>query len=265
MADLSFRNLLPVTQGNRSAFSKGVYTALPMRPIGAVPKGGGGWAHVLSSAYSGRASGCMFGPIGDATRLLLMLVVSVLVLGVLSTLEGEARQIDQLHAQIVIGLLSLAVGWVTAWRSFVLFCQTVSTCLEDEQSSTSRRFTGVMAVYGMNVLLLATLYLFAASLDPGSITHTDPTATPLSVYLDSVYDMTLVASGTGFGQRIPVRWFSKLIAFACSAYLTIYMTMTVFARMLSSSAMYMRGRPSSHANVPLSMSCHISSTSSLPV
>ena len=90
------------------------------------------------------------------------------------------------------------------------------------------------------VLALALAYTLVATIDPTSISNTDPNSAAVSVLADSIYDMTLVASGTGFGHRVPMGAGAKAVTFVCASYLTIGMTMTVFARILSSSAMYMR-------------------------
>ena len=158
--------------------------------------------------------------------------------------EEENAELTSTRSRVVLGLLSVGASGLAGWRSTVLFQQCVVSCtqFEDDPTHPSRRFSNVMAVYALNVVALALLYALAAALDPHGITHTDPSSSALAVFFDSVYDITLVASGTGFGQRVPVGRFPKLVAFVCSAYLTIYMTMTVFDRILSSSTMYLHSR-----------------------
>jgi len=150
-----------------------------------------------------------------------------------------------LRSRIALVVASLLTTTMAIHRSMLLAVHSIMSydnTTEQVTRGRSRRFTGVMAVYALNVIALGTLYTLAAAIDPSSISHTDATAHVYEVFLDSIYDMTLVASGTGYGERIPQTWLPKLIAFTCSAYLTIYLSMTVFARILSSSAMYWKNR-----------------------
>jgi hypothetical protein len=162
-------------------------------------------------------------------------------MGLVLLLLAWAPSIATDLARLVTILLAALSTFVAVWRSRQLFQQSVMACREEEAEHPSTRFSSVMAVYAINVLALALVYTFAAAVDPSSISHTDPTSLTISVFFESVYDMTLVASGTGFGQRVPLTWLPKVVAFVCSAYLTIYMSMTVFTRILSSSLMYVGG------------------------
>ena len=107
----------------------------------------------------------------------------------------------------------------------------------------TRRFSGIAAAYMLNIAVLAMPYTFAVTLDSQAISHTDATHSALYVYVDSLYDLTLVAGGLGFGHRVAVGWFAKLTIFVATAYVAVFLTMTVYATILSSVAMYGSQQP----------------------
>ena len=182
--------------------------------------------------------------LGDVSYLAIIIVVSLLVAAALLAARLPTHELESTHSRVTSGVLTALSLLVTAWRTWILLRQSLATYTMYEHSADHpvRRFSGVLAIFAMNVITLAHAYAFVTTLDATSVTNTDPDSALFYVFLDSVYDMTLVASGTGFGQRIPVGWGAKLITFMCAAYLTIGMSMTVFSRILSSGAMYLGER-----------------------
>lgn len=185
-----------------------------------------------------------FGRLGDVGYLLIILVVSFVVMAALLGARRATDELESVRSRATSGVLTALSLLVTAWRTWILLRQSLATYTTPETSADHpvRRFSGVLAIFAMNVVTLAHAYTFVLTIDAASVTGTDPDSALLYAFLDSVYDMTLVASGTGFGERVPVGWGAKLVAFLCAAYLTIGMSMTVFARILSSDAMYMGER-----------------------
>lgn len=182
----------------------------------------------------------VFSLVGDVSYLTLIIVVSLVVGGALLSMQQTSGELTSTRSRVASGVLTGLSGLLTAWRTWILLRQSLETYTVSELSANhpQRRFSGVLSVFAMNVITLAHAYTFVTTLDPKSVTNTDVDSPLLYALLDSVYDMTLVASGTGFGERVPVGWGAKLVAFLCAAYLTIGMSMTVFARILSSGAMY---------------------------
>ena len=230
-SDLNFRNLLPLSIG----LGRGVYTPLPTRPAGAPPR-----KATASSSSAWRRLPRASGPLGDVGYLLIILVVSIVVASALLASRRATGELESTRSRATSGVLLAVSLLVTAWRTWILLRQSLATYTTPETSAEHpvRRFSGVLAIFALNVVTLAHAYTFVTTIDAASVTNTDRDSALLYVFLDSLYDMTLVASGTGFGERVPVGWGAKLVAFVCAAYLTIGMSMTVFARILSSGAMY---------------------------
>ena len=229
--DLNFRNLLPLGIGG----GRGVYSLLPTRSVGARP------AKAPSVAW------CVFPwslVLGDVSYLLIVLVVSIVVMSVILATGSEPGELESTRSRVTSAVLTALSVVVTGWRTWILLRQSLATYTTSETSLNHpvRRFSGVLAIFAMNVLTLAHAYTLVTTFDASSVTNTDRNSSLLYGFLDSLYDMTLVASGTGFGDRVPVGWSAKLVAFVCAAYLTIGMSMTVFARILSSGAMYLGER-----------------------
>jgi hypothetical protein len=230
-SDLNFRNLLPLGVG----CGRGVYSLLPTRSVGAHP------AKTSSASTSTwRRMPRPSGRLGDVSYLLMILVVSVVVAAALLAARLAPGELESTRSRVTSGVLTALSLLVTAWRTWILLRQSLATYTTPETSVDHpvRRFSGVLSIFAMNVVTLAHAYTFVTTIDAASVTNTDRDAALLYVFLDSLYDMTLVASGTGFGERVPIGWGAKFVAFVCAAYLTIGMSMTVFARILSSGAMY---------------------------
>jgi len=236
--DLNFKNLLPLDVGG----ARGTYSLLPTRPVG---------AHAAKAPSAWRRMARPPQRLGDVGYLLIVLAVSVVVAAALLAAPRAAGELESTRSRVASGVLTALSLLVTAWRTWILLRQSLATYTTPETSVDHpvRRFSGVLAIFAMNVVTLAHAYTFVTTIDAASVTNTDPDSALLYAFFDSVYDMTLVASGTGFGERVPVGWGAKLVAFLCAAYLTIGMSMTVFSRILSSGAMYWGEREAAREGV----------------
>lgn len=236
--NVNFRNLLPFSVGS----GRGTYALLPTQSVAAKPS--------QAKPFMWRRLSVLGTAFGDVGYLMATLVGSLVVEAALLAARRAPGELESTRSRIASGVLTALTLLVTAWRTQILLYQSLATYTTPETSADHpmRRFSGVLAVYAMNVLALAHAYTFVATIDASSITNTDRDSALLYAFFDSVYDMTLVASGTGFGARVPIGWASKFVAFLCAAYLTIGMSMTVFARILSSGAMYWNER--AHARTP---------------
>lgn len=178
-------------------------------------------------------------PVSDLSILTACCILVGIVLACLLGWRLDEGELTSSRSMVATGILSLALLCITANRSLKLFKLSKVAHLGEGHA---RSYTDVLAVYALNILAISMTYTFAATVDPHTISHTNPNSSAVEIFLESLYDVTLVASGTGFGQRVPLTWFPKLIMGICAGYLTIGLTMTVFTRILASSLMYMDTR-----------------------
>ena len=228
------------------------FTFIKLLPTGSAGSGDGGGGAYTALAFDerlvapGRTRAETNRPfmwfLGDLAWLVAMFFLSLAVLVLLQVGQTSYGYIGSGQVIAALTVLSGVSVALAVWRSARLYQQSLDA---DDPGALTRRFSDVMSVYAINVVAFSLLFTLAAAFDVESISHTDPRSSGLTVFLDSVYDVTLVASGIGYGERVPKGPFPKLVMFLCSAYLTIGMSMTVFARVLSSSMMYMHRRKGS--------------------
>lgn len=166
------------------------------------------------------------------------LLVDVAGLALLLPTRAAAGELTRTRSRVLVGALAALTLGVAGWRIATLHREAVRVAVGDVQRM--RRYSGIMSIYALGVLALSMVYTLIATIDPQSIDPTDVDADPLAVLFESVFDLTLVASGTGFARRVPVTAPSMVVAFLTAAVVGVYLTLTVFATMLSSEALYRR-------------------------
>jgi len=260
-----FHNLLPVGVGADSAPMSVAYSPVPTSaPPKAGPSGTGVSPFGRQWSTTGRVRPSdvrvrnespprsVWCENPDVAYFLTWAAVIVVAFSALSfeTVLADASRLTTETVRVVVSAAAALSWFLAAWRTFLLVRAAIYTYrkADPRHVGRSRSFSDVLSVFALNVLALSVSYTLASVIDPHSIRNAsirEPGRRHvIFVFFDSVYDMTLVASGTGFGERIPVGAGAKFVAFLCAAYLTIGLSMTIFARMLSSAAMYSdRGYP----------------------
>lgn len=124
------------------------------------------------------------------------------------------------------------------WSDYELY-HDARAVVRDQQPRRLREFGAFLSLYLLNVLAFTGPFCLSTALDPSSVKPpVRPGASVPELWLEACWDLTLVASGTGFGERVPAALAPKLSSWCVAVAVTISLSNLLLGAVVSEVAMY---------------------------
>lgn len=127
---------------------------------------------------------------------------------------------------------------LACWADFELY-RDARAVVRGQQPQLLRRFEAFLSLYLLNVLAFTGPFCLSTALDPQSVRPpVAADASILELWLEACWDLTLVASGTGFGERVPTALATKLACWGVAVTVTIGLSNVLLGAVVGEVSMY---------------------------
>jgi len=127
---------------------------------------------------------------------------------------------------------------LACWSDYELY-RDACAIVRDQQPLRLRGFGALLSVYLLNVLAFTGPLCLSTALNPSSVKPpVRPDASVPELWLEACWDLTLVGSGTGFGERVPAALVPKLASWCVSVTVTIGLSNLLVGAVVGEVAMY---------------------------